>query len=186
MRGFVGIGAEQGFERRLGRTVSAPEGARLGADRGSQRDHVGLVRTSAASGSNAAISAWLASRLRLSSREYSLGSMSCTGVSEPSIAALRTRMSSFSQRSATAPASLPIEFAVGEVERGDGRAAAGGVNPLLDLLQRGGGAGDEDDMRAGRGKRFGGRRADAAAGAGDKRQLSVKGLRIAHGPRLAA
>ena len=46
------------------------------------------------SGSNAAISAWLASRLRLSSRAIFLGSMSCTGDSEPSIAALRTRMSS--------------------------------------------------------------------------------------------
>src|SRR3954452_3951047 len=60
------------------------------------------------SGSKAAISAWLARRLRLSSREYSLGSMSCTGVRDPSMAALRTRISSFSHRSATATASLPI------------------------------------------------------------------------------
>src|SRR5438067_1223642 len=35
--------------------------------------------------------------------------MSCTGVSEPSIAAFRTRISSFSHRSVTATASLPID-----------------------------------------------------------------------------
>ena len=45
-------------------------------------------------------------------------------------------MSSFSQRSATATASLPIELAVGEVERRDGRASAGLVDALLDLLER--------------------------------------------------
>ena len=54
------------------------------------------------------IIAWFARRLRLRIREYSLGSMSCTGVSEPSIAAFKTRTSSFCQRSAMAPASLPM------------------------------------------------------------------------------
>ena len=39
--------------------------------------------------------------------------------------------------------------AVGEVERGDGGVAAGVVDALLDLFQRLGGAGDEEDMSAG-------------------------------------
>ena len=73
---------------------------------------------------------------------------------------------------------LADRFAVGEVERRDGRAAAGVVDALLDLLERAGGAGDQDDMGAGRGERFGGRRADAAAGAGDERELAGEWLRI--------
>ena len=80
-------------------------------------------------------------------------------------------MSSLPQRSRHRDRELADGFAVGEVERGDGRATAGRVDSLLDLLQRGGGPGDEDDVRAGRGKRFGGGRADAAAGAGDEREL---------------
>ena len=83
-------------------------------------------------------------------------------------------MSSFSQRSATAPRELADAVAVGEVERRDRRGAAGRVDALLDLLERRGGAGDEDDVRAGRGERLGGRRADAAAGAGDERELAGK------------
>ena len=85
-------------------------------------------------------------------------------------------MSSASQRSATAAASLAIEFAVGEVERGDGRAAAGFVDAVLDRFERARRSGDEDDMGAGGAERFGGRRADAAAGAGDERELSGEGL----------
>ncbi len=81
-------------------------------------------------------------------------------------------MSSCSQRSATAAASLPIDVAVGEVERRDGRAAAGVVDALLDLFERARGAGDQDDVGAGGGERFGGRGADAAAGAGDERELA--------------
>ena len=41
--------------------------------------------------------------------------------------------------------------------------------------------GDEDDVRAGRGERFGGGGADAAAGAGDERELAGEWLRIGHG-----
>ena len=44
-------------------------------------------------------------------------------------------------------------------------------------FERLGGAGGEDDVGAGRGERFGGRRANAAAGAGDKRELAVKRFR---------
>ena len=71
---------------------------------------------------------------------------------------------------------LGDRFAVGEVERGDGRGAAGGVDAVVDRFERAGGAGDQDDMRAGGGQRFGGRRADPAAGAGDERQLAGEGL----------
>ena len=46
--GFVGIGAEQGFQRRLGRAVGAPEGAGLAADRRRQRDDVRPLRLAAA------------------------------------------------------------------------------------------------------------------------------------------
>ena len=57
------------------------------------------------------------------------------------------------------------------------------VDALLDRLERLGGAGGEDDVRPGRGQRFGGRRADPAAGAGDKRELIREGLRVVgHGP----
>ena len=93
-------------------------------------------------------------------------------------------MSSFSQRSATAPASLPM---LSPSVRSSGAMVArpaGRVDPLLDLLERAGGAGDEDDVGAGRGERLGGRGADAAAGAGDQRELAGKGLRIGHGRRL--
>ena len=62
--------------------------------------------------------------------------------------------------------------AVGEVERRDRRAAAGGVDRFLDRFERRRGARGEDDVRAGRGQRFGGRGADAAAGAGDERELA--------------
>ncbi len=45
----------------------------------------------------------------------------------------------------------------------------------------------EDDMRAGRGQRFGGGGADAAAGAGDERELAVERLRrFGHAAPLAA
>ena len=47
---------------------------------------------------------------------------------------------------------------------------------LLDRLERPRGARGEDDMRAGRAQRFGGRGADPAAGAGDKRELAREGL----------
>ena len=70
---------------------------------------------------------------------------------------------------------------VDEVDRRDGRAAAGGVNAFFDLFERLGGAGDEDDMGAGFGERFGGGGTDAAAGAGDERQLAGERLRIGHG-----
>ena len=68
--------------------------------------------------------------------------------------------------------------AVVEVHRRDRRAAAGGVDPLLDLLERRRAAGGQDDVRAGRGQRLGGGGADAAAGAGDERELAVKGFVI--------
>jgi hypothetical protein len=56
---------------------------------------------------------------------------------------------------------------------------------LLDLLQRLRGTGNEDDVRARAAKGFGGRGANAAAGAGDKRKLAGKWLRrISHGKRL--
>ena len=42
-------------------------------------------------------------------------------------------------------------------------------------------AGNEDDVRAGRGERFGGGGADAAAGAGDERKAPGKWFRIGHG-----
>ena len=110
VRGFVGISADQAFERRLGRAIAAPEGARLGPDRRGQGDDFGACSALRSSGSKAAIIAWLASRLRLSSRAEFLGvEVLRPGSATPSIAALRTRMSSACQRSATAPASLPIE-----------------------------------------------------------------------------
>jgi hypothetical protein len=71
--------------------------------------------------------------------------------------------------------------AVGEVERRDRRASAGGVDAVLDFLQRLGGAGDEDDVRALSGERFGGGGPDAAACAGDKRKLAGERFRIRHG-----
>ena len=43
MGGLVGIGAEQRVERRLGRAIAAPEGARLLADRRGDADDLGLV-----------------------------------------------------------------------------------------------------------------------------------------------
>ena len=81
---------------------------------------------------------------------------------------------------------LADALAFGEVERRDRRAAAGVVDPLLDLLERRGGAGDEDHVRAGRGKRFRGRRANAAAGAGDQRELAGKGFESVMAPPVAA
>ena len=62
--------------------------------------------------------------------------MSCTGVSEPSIAALRTRTSSFSQRSATATASLPINSPSVRSSGAIVADAAGFVDALLDLFER--------------------------------------------------
>ena len=47
------------------------------------------------------------------------------------------------------------------------------MDAVLDLLERLGGAGDEDDVSAGRGQRLGGFRADAAAGAGDERDAGA-------------
>ena len=62
-------------------------------------------------------------------------------------------MSRLPQRSATAWASLAIFSLIVEVHRRDGRVAAGGVNALLDLLERVRGARGQDDVRAGGGER---------------------------------
>ena len=81
-------------------------------------------------------------------------------------------MSSASQRSATAAASLAIDSLS---VRSSGAMVA--VPPASwmrssTVLERAGGAGHQDDVGAGRGERFGGRGADAAAGAGDERKLA--------------
>ena len=96
-------------------------------------------------------------------------------------------MSRLPQRSATAWASFWIFSgslrSIGAIVAD----AACGVDPLLDLLERRGAAGGQDDVGAGRGQRFGGGGADAAAGAGDERELAVERLgRFGHAAPLAA
>ena len=95
-------------------------------------------------------------------------------------------MSSFSHRSATAPASLPMLSPSVRSSGRDRRAAAGGVNPFFDFLERGRRAGDEDHMSAGCRQRFGRRRADAPAGAGDERKAPEKDLDSVIAPPVAA
>ena len=60
-------------------------------------------------------------------------------------------------------------FSVGQVERGDRRAAATRVDALLDLLESRSRARGEDDVIARCRQRFGGRRPDPARCAGDER-----------------
>ena len=58
------------------------------------------------------------------------------------------------------------------------------VNAFLDLLERGRGSCYQDNVGAALGESFGGRRADAAAGAGDERELAREWLRISHARSL--
>ena len=53
------------------------------------------------------------------------------------------------QRSATAAGELADTFAVSQVEGGNRRGPAAFVDAVLDLLERGASAGDQDDMGAG-------------------------------------
>ena len=69
-----------------------------------------------------------------------------------------------------------MTLAVGKVERSDGGAAARRVNPLLDLLERRGSPGDENDVRSGGTECFCGCRANAAAGAGHNREAAGEGF----------
>ncbi len=57
----------------------------------------------------------------------------------------------------------------GEIERHQGRAAARGAYPVVDLLERARGARDQDEARALGGETFGQRRAQPPARAGDQR-----------------
>ena len=60
------------------------------------------------------------------------------------------------------------------------------MDPLLDFLERRRGPGDNDYMRARLGERLGGRRADAAAGAGHQRYSAAErfGIFGGHGGPL--
>ena len=61
-------------------------------------------------------------------------------------------------------------LAIVKIHRRDRCAAAGRMNPLLDLLQSRRAAGGKNDMRTGRGKGFGGCRANSAACSGDNQR----------------
>ena len=123
-------------------------------------------------GSKARISRQLAVRLMARTLSHSLGSVR-DGRQRAEPAALRTSTSSRPQRAPTASASRSMASLSGKVDRRHGGGAAGGVDALFDLDQTGLLAAGQDDMVAGGGERFGGGGADAAAGAGDERDLSV-------------